>query len=678
MSSVDITVLGAGQDVGRSCIVVTFPSKRVIFDCGAHCGFIDQRRYPDLQLLGDVNEYNYQLQLIESVKKEEFPVKSAPDDPFSHEYSDKGVIKQEFDKDTYMKNALKKALKNVTNSVDCSVISHFHLDHVGALPFLTEHIGYSGPIYLTYPTRALCPLLLRDSVQVTSTRTVPDDPNTISSINASVKSLLNCHTNTTYNTDKRRKIEERTDPWGYSLNSVAECMKRSIPLQLRATETVGNLNLVPYYAGHVLGASMFLSECDGFKVLYTGDFNTIPDKHLGPAKVPTLEPDVLICESTYATFVRQSKRATEMELCTTVHDTLINGGKVLIPVFAVGRAQELAIILNNYWNNLSISFPIYFGGGLSEKATNYYKLHSSWTNNNSITNLRENPFSLRNLLQFDQSFLNDNRPMVLFATPGMVHTGLSLKACKLWSQNPNNLILIPGYCVQGTVGNKLIAGEKTIKTNIGVMNIKCKVRYLSFSAHADSPGILQLIKHIRPKNIVFVHGELESMKRFSKHINNTLKIPVYYPCNGQTIKFTKDTSKNDIREVYVHPNILIHNETVVYGFNLNNNIYLYNKETLLKTLSNEDSRVGDVEKIVKSTMPKIINRVKLTVTPDQFYKLTEFIAKIIQNSKVEDKDYTTKTSSEELNFKYSSLELVYKHDNLTIQWNQHVSYTIVN
>lgn len=94
MSSVDITVLGAGQVVGRSCIVVTFPSKRVIFDCGAHCGFIDQRRYPDLQLLGDVNEYNYQLQLIESVKKEEFPVKSAPDDPFSHEYSDKGVIKQ--------------------------------------------------------------------------------------------------------------------------------------------------------------------------------------------------------------------------------------------------------------------------------------------------------------------------------------------------------------------------------------------------------------------------------------------------------------------------------------------------------------------------------------------------------------------------------------------------------
>lgn len=124
---------------------------------------------------------------------------------------------------------------------------------------------------MTYPTRALCPLLLRDSVQVTSTRTVPDDPNTISSINASVKSLLNCHTNTTYNTDKRRKIEERTDPWGYSLNSVAECMKRSIPLQLRATETVGNLNLVPYYAGHVLGASMFLSECDGFKVLYTGN-----------------------------------------------------------------------------------------------------------------------------------------------------------------------------------------------------------------------------------------------------------------------------------------------------------------------------------------------------------------------------------------------------------------------
>lgn len=185
-----------------------------------------------------------------------------------------------------------------------------------------------------------------------------------------------------------------------------------------------------------------------------------------------------------------------------------NQGKVLIPVFAVGRAQELAIILDTYWTKLQLKFPIYFGGGLSERATSYYKLHSAWTDSKNIPNIAENTFKLKNMLPFDNRLINDDKPMVLFATPGMVHSGLSLKVCKLWAPNPKNLILIPGYAVQGTVGNKLIsgkniigrcttlAGEKVIQTGTGSFEVKCKVRYLSFSAHADSAGIMRLIKQV--------------------------------------------------------------------------------------------------------------------------------------------------------------------------------------
>ncbi|ORM41098.1 Integrator complex subunit 11 [Babesia sp. Xinjiang] len=531
MASLAITMLGAGQDVGRSCVVVTFPTRRIVFDCGAHCGFVDHRRYPDLQLLGDPRQYdalyNEQMKEMGDIEMDDATGRADyvssdsgnPTAPAEAQNTSNGNTASNSAKErniriaTCMKNALRKTLNNVTDYIDCAIISHFHLDHVGALPFLTEHLGYKGPVFMTYPTRGLAPILLRDSVQVVASkfRSATEPPGGTRGVNM----LLN-------RTKKRKPptTEElgKVDPWGYTLECVADSLGRARVMQLRGTQKLGNITITPYYAGHVLGAAMFHVECDGISVLYTGDFNMSPDKHLGPAHIPSLKPDVLICESTYASVVRQPRRSTEMELCTVVHDCLLAGGKVLIPVFAVGRAQELAIILDNYWSRLQLQYPIYFGGGLSERATNYYKLHSTWTDCRNLPNLDDSPFLLNNVLPFDNNLLNDERPMVLFATPGMVHSGLSLKACKLWAPNPKNLIVIPGYAVQGTVGNKLISGEKVIQTSTGPFEIKCKVRYLSFSAHADSAGILRLIKQVQPKHLVLVHGEYDGMKKFAKHV----------------------------------------------------------------------------------------------------------------------------------------------------------------
>lgn len=551
-------MLGAGQDVGRSCVVVTFPSKRVLFDCGAHCGFVDHRRYPDLQLLGDVKEYNdiYNVEMDALLENKglasngdegdtAFSSKSNVDQSQSDTIRDRNLQTA-----TVMKKALRKTLDNVTSYIDCSIISHFHLDHIGALPFLTEHLGYKGPIYMTYPTRGLAPILLRDGAQVVASKF----RNTVDTEGAS-QGL-----NVLLNRKKQRKpitVEqlEKLDPWGYTVDCVAESVGRANVMQLKSTQTLGNIKITPYYAGHVLGAAMFHVECDGFKVLYTGDFNTTPDKHLGPAMVPPLEPDVLICESTYASMVRPPRRATEMELCNVVHDCLLAGGKVLIPVFAVGRAQELAIILDAYWTRLQLKFPLYFGGGLSERATSYYKLHSSWTNCRNIPSLSENTFTLKNMLPFDNSIINEDRPMVLFATPGMVHSGLSLKVCKQWAPIAKNLILIPGYAVKGTVGNRLISGEKVIQTSTGTFEVKCKVRYLSFSAHADSAGIMRLIKQVKPKKVVLVHGEYEGMKKFAKHIAMEMGISVSHPANGQTILIEK-SKVEPATNIYYAPDIL--------------------------------------------------------------------------------------------------------------------------
>lgn len=147
------------------------------------------------------------------------------------------------------------------------------------------------------------------------------------------------------------------------------------------------LEIKAYYAGHVIGAAMFyvkvkLAGSSGVSVscVYTGDYNMSPDRHLGGAWIDQIKPNLLITETTYATTIRDSKRGREREFLKKVHECVAKGGKVLIPVFALGRAQELCILLDTYWDRMNLNVPIYFSAGLTEKANYYYKLFINWTN----------------------------------------------------------------------------------------------------------------------------------------------------------------------------------------------------------------------------------------------------------------------------------------------------------
>lgn len=146
-----------------------------------------------------------------------------------------------------------------------------------------------------------------------------------------------------------------------------------------------------------------------------------PDRHLGAAHVQSgLRPDLLISESTYATTIRDSKRARERDFLKKVHDCVQMGGKVLIPVFALGRAQELCILLESYWERMDLKHPIYFSQGLAEKANQYYRLFINWTNEKiKRTFVQRNMFDFKHIKPFDLSFVDMPGPMVLFSTPGM-------------------------------------------------------------------------------------------------------------------------------------------------------------------------------------------------------------------------------------------------------------------
>mmetsp|Transcript_42198 Transcript_42198/g.64699 ORF Transcript_42198/g.64699 Transcript_42198/m.64699 type:complete len:136 (+) Transcript_42198:1047-1454(+) len=134
--------------------------------------------------------------------------------------------------------------------------------------------------------------------------------------------------------------------------------------------------------------------------------------------------------------------------------------------------------------------------------------------------------------------------MVFFATPGMLHGGLSLQTFKDWAPDPKNAIIIPGYCMPGTVGNKVLTGEKVISIDGRDIAVNMQVYNMSFSAHADSKGIMELLTHLEPKAVYLVHGEKNKMKVLAKNVTQKLNVPCYYPPNHSV---TRIESQPDLK-----------------------------------------------------------------------------------------------------------------------------------
>ncbi|XP_022370034.1 integrator complex subunit 11 isoform X4 [Enhydra lutris kenyoni] len=388
----------------------------------------------------------------------------------------------------------------LTDFLDCVIISHFHLDHCGALPYFSEMVGYDGPIYMTHPTQAICPILLEDYRKIA--------------------------------------VDKKGEANFFTSQMIKDCMKKVVAVHLHQTVQVDDeLEIKAYYAGHVLGAAMFQIKVGSESVVYTGDYNMTPDRHLGAAWIDRCRPNLLITESTYATTIRDSKRCRERDFLKKVHEAVERGGKVLIPVFALGRAQELCILLETFWERMNLKAPIYFSTGLTEKANHYYKLFITWTNQKiRKTFVQRNMFEFKHIKAFDRAFADNPGPMVVFATPGMLHAGQSLQIFRKWAGNEKNMVIMPGYCVQGTVGHKILSGQRKLEMEgRQVLEVKMQVEYMSFSAHADAKGIMQLVGQVEPEGVLLVHGEAKKMEFLKQKIEQELRVSCYMPANGETV-----------------------------------------------------------------------------------------------------------------------------------------------
>uniref|UniRef100_A0A673Z768 Integrator complex subunit 11 n=1 Tax=Salmo trutta TaxID=8032 RepID=A0A673Z768_SALTR len=212
-------------------------------------------------------------------------------------------------------------------------------------------------------------------------------------------------------------------------------------------------------------------------------------------------PDILISESTYATTIRDSKRCRERDFLKKEHETEMLCSQVLIPVFALGRAQELCILLETFWP------PIYFSTGLTEKANHLYKLFITWTNQKiRKTFVQRNMFEFKHIKAFDHSYTDNPGPMV-HCRPVII--GQSLQIFKKCAGNEKNMIIMTGYCVQGTIRHKILNGQNKLEMENRQTNleVKLQVEYMLFTSHADAKGIMQLIRMAEPHNMLLVHGE---------------------------------------------------------------------------------------------------------------------------------------------------------------------------
>lgn len=403
-------------------------------------------------------------------------------------------------------------------TVDILLISHFHLDHAASLPYVMQRTPFKGRVFMTHPTKAIYRWLLRDFVRVTS---IGADP-----------------------TSDEESL--------YTDEDLVESFDKIETIDYHSTIEVNGIKFTAFHAGHVLGAAMFQIEIAGLKILFTGDYSREVDRHLNSAEVPPQPSDVLIVESTFGTATHEPRLHREKKLTQLIHSTVGKGGRVLMPVFALGRAQELMLVLEEYWQNHfeelgNGQVPIYYASDLARKCMNVYQTYVNMMNDDirkKFRNSQTNPFIFKNIAYLKNlDDFEDFGPSVMLASPGMLQSGISRDLLEKWCPEEKNLILITGYSVEGTMAKYIILEPDTIPSvNNPEISIprRCQVEEISFAAHVDFQENLEFIEQIHASNIILVHGESNPMGRlksallsnFSSLKGTENEVHVYNPRNS--------------------------------------------------------------------------------------------------------------------------------------------------
>ena len=256
-----------------------------------------------------------------------------------------------------------------------------------------------------------------------------------------------------------------------------------------------------------------------------------------------MNPHVVIIESTYGVSSHRPREEREARFLRTVREILEDGGRCLLPVVALGRAQELLLMLDEHWEqNPEIRHvPIYQASGLAQRAMSVYQTYIEFMNDVIRSAFQiANPFKFKHVTHL-KGPLDDTGACVVLATPSMLQSGMSRELFDSWCENPKNGCIIADFAVQGTLAREVLAEPATITTRQGLrVPLRCRIESISFSAHADFPQTRDFLDATAPPHVVLVHGEMVEMGRLKRALEQKAAADgkqriVHMPKNCQTI-----------------------------------------------------------------------------------------------------------------------------------------------
>ncbi len=393
--------------------------------------------------------------------------------------------------------------------LDAVVVSHAHLDHCGFIPYL-YHYGYEGPVYCTSATRDLMTLLQLDYIDI---------------------------------------AHRENNPLPFNVKHVQKEVKHTITLDYGVvTDISPDIKLTLHNAGHIIGSAMchFHIGDGAHNLLYTGDFKYERSRLLEPATTRFPRVESCIMESTYGGHedVTPSRNNAEKELMKTIYKTLNRGGKVLIPVFAVGRAQELMIVLEEYMHHdLIDQVPIHLDGMIWE-ATAVHTARPEYLSKDlkdQILHMSRNPFVVDafNKVQnnAERKEIVEGEPSIILSTSGMLTGGNSVEYFKWLCEDKRNTIVFVGYQSEGSLGRKIQKGHKELpfededgKTRM--FNVEMEVKTIDgFSGHSNRRQLMEFAKrlHPRPDKIITCHGDPYKTVDLASSIHRSFKMETKTP-----------------------------------------------------------------------------------------------------------------------------------------------------
>ena len=426
--------------------------------------------------------------------------------------------------------------KECAPKLDAIFITHAHSDHVGALPVV--HKMYPNtPIYMTSATQTLSGVMLKSAVRI-----MEETRNVIYTI-------------------------EDVIPLSESDSSNKKTIQR-LPVGQWIPFWEG-WRFMFIHAGHILGAVSILMETPDGTFFYTGDVSLFNQKTIdGLADVYGINPDFMWCEGTYGDSNHPSRATEEKKLALAVAQVVENGGTVLIPSFALGRAQEILLILQHAMESKVISsFPVYVDG-LVQTICSLYHYHWKSLGAKLQNKLKNMPPRHREIFrtqhvgyvsrQMQKDLTEDGTPKCIIASSGMLIGGASVVYAKALAGNTKNAIFLSGYQDAESPGRRLQelkSGDNLTFSDGVTVEVKCDVQRFHLSAHSDQGQLISMIKQVNPKALAFVHGDPAALhilqQKLDKHypvscpVNSDINIP-NIPQYRSEVKTQRVTYKEDV------------------------------------------------------------------------------------------------------------------------------------